>query len=242
MGVNRIAVVVESRDPLLLGDFWARMLECRLTVDSSTMRCAMDIGGNTDMRFLHTVRSHSGANRQHIDLAADSQDHHAQLVERALDLGAQQADVGQGNVPWQVMSDPEGNEFCILEPRREYRRSGPLAAVVTHSEDPLTVGRFWSALVGAPMIRTHSEYTSVRYGGTADPALEFVRHPNPPEGQGRLHLQLLTTDGFAPDAMQPCPVCGLPGAALTDPEQTHLCVSVDYSAAENPWTRELSAR
>ena len=238
MGANRIAVVVESRDPLRLGDFWARMVERRLTVDSTAGRCAMDIGRNTDVRFVPAVQSHSGANRQHIDLASDSPEHHAALIGRALDLGAQHADIGQGNVPWQVMADPEGNDFCILDPRGEYRRSASLAAVVTHAEDPLTVGRFWSALVGAALIRTHPEYTSVRYGGTADPALEFVRHPNPPEGRGRLHLQLLTRDGFVPstvvpDALRPCPVCGEPSAALTDPEHTHLCVSVGCSPAEN---------
>ena len=24
------------------------------------------------------------------------------------------ADVGQGDVPWKVLADPEGNEFCVL--------------------------------------------------------------------------------------------------------------------------------
>ncbi len=27
------------------------------------------------------------------------------------------ADVGQGNVPWTVLADPEGSEFCVLTPR-----------------------------------------------------------------------------------------------------------------------------
>ncbi|WP_425566963.1 VOC family protein [Sphaerisporangium flaviroseum] len=26
------------------------------------------------------------------------------------------ADVGQGDVPWKVLADPEGNEFCVLGP------------------------------------------------------------------------------------------------------------------------------
>jgi hypothetical protein len=29
-------------------------------------------------------------------------------------LGATDADVGQGDVPWTVLADPEGNEFCVL--------------------------------------------------------------------------------------------------------------------------------
>jgi Glyoxalase-like domain len=40
-------------------------------------------------------------------------------VERLIGLGARPADVGQGRVPWVVLADPEGNEFCVL---------GPLAA------------------------------------------------------------------------------------------------------------------
>ena len=32
-------------------------------------------------------------------------------------LGATLADVGQGDVPWKVLADPEGNEFCVLSAR-----------------------------------------------------------------------------------------------------------------------------
>jgi hypothetical protein len=35
-------------------------------------------------------------------------------VERLIGLGARRADVGQGEVPWVVLADPEGNEFCVL--------------------------------------------------------------------------------------------------------------------------------
>jgi hypothetical protein len=35
-------------------------------------------------------------------------------VARLLDLGATRADVGQGEQSWIVLSDPEGNEFCVL--------------------------------------------------------------------------------------------------------------------------------
>ena len=39
-------------------------------------------------------------------------------VERFLSLGATRVDVGQGERPWVVLADPEGNEFCVLGPRR----------------------------------------------------------------------------------------------------------------------------
>jgi hypothetical protein len=31
--------------------------------------------------------------------------------------GAVPADIGQGDVSWTVLADPEGGEFCVLSPR-----------------------------------------------------------------------------------------------------------------------------
>jgi hypothetical protein len=56
-------------------------------------------------------------NRVHLDLASPSADAQAALVDRLLDGGATPADVGQGEVPWVVLADPEGNELCVLSPR-----------------------------------------------------------------------------------------------------------------------------
>jgi hypothetical protein len=39
------------------------------------------------------------------------------LVNVALDAGATPVDIGQGDVPWVVLQDPEGAEFCVLTPR-----------------------------------------------------------------------------------------------------------------------------
>ncbi len=38
-------------------------------------------------------------------------------VERLIALGAKRIDIGQGEVSWEVMADPDGNEFCVLTPR-----------------------------------------------------------------------------------------------------------------------------
>jgi hypothetical protein len=53
-------------------------------------------------------------NRLHLDLRPGDQ---AAEVTRLEALGARRADIGQGDVTWVVMADPEGNEFCILRPR-----------------------------------------------------------------------------------------------------------------------------
>jgi hypothetical protein len=50
-------------------------------------------------------------NRLHLDFRPEAQDAE---VERLIALGASRVDVGQGEVPWVVLADPEGNEFCVL--------------------------------------------------------------------------------------------------------------------------------
>ncbi|MCA1834761.1 MAG: VOC family protein [Actinobacteria bacterium] len=51
-------------------------------------------------------------NRLHIDVSPIAS--HEDEVERLVKLGATRADIGQGDVHWEVMRDPEGNEFCVL--------------------------------------------------------------------------------------------------------------------------------
>lgn len=43
-----------------------------------------------------------------IDVSRDEE------VERLIALGARRVDVGQGDVSWVVLADPEGKEFCVL--------------------------------------------------------------------------------------------------------------------------------
>ena len=53
-------------------------------------------------------------NRVHIDLLPYPGDDQRAEVARLQALGATLADVGQGDFPWIVLADPEGNEFCVL--------------------------------------------------------------------------------------------------------------------------------
>ena len=58
----------------------------------------------------------TGKNRLHLDIAPLPGGDQQTEVERLLALGATYIDIGQGDVPWVVMADPDGNEFCVLEP------------------------------------------------------------------------------------------------------------------------------
>ena len=56
-------------------------------------------------------------NRLHLDVAPPSDGDQLAEVERLTALGARRVDIGQGDVPWVVMADPDDNEFCVLTPR-----------------------------------------------------------------------------------------------------------------------------
>jgi predicted enzyme related to lactoylglutathione lyase len=63
------------------------------------------------------VARKTGKNRLHFDVAPHPGGDQLAEVERLIDLGASRIDIGQGDVPWVVMADPDGNEFCVLRPR-----------------------------------------------------------------------------------------------------------------------------
>jgi hypothetical protein len=56
----------------------------------------------------------TGKGRLHFDLAPDG-DQRAE-IDRLVSLGASRVDIGQGEVSWVVMADPDGNEFCVRPP------------------------------------------------------------------------------------------------------------------------------
>jgi len=68
-------------------------------------------------------------NRLPVDLRADGVTT-AEEHERLLALGARRTDVGQNpDVSWVVLSDPEGNEFCLLSGSVQDAQSAPKPAV-----------------------------------------------------------------------------------------------------------------
>jgi hypothetical protein len=115
-------LALDSEDPDKLADFWCRALGYEVTYrspeDEEEREVTIEAPDRTGWRidFIEVHDERKVKNRLHLDLAPDDQDVE---VKRMEDLGARRIDIGQGpDVSWVVMSDPEGNEFCILRPRR----------------------------------------------------------------------------------------------------------------------------
>jgi Glyoxalase-like domain len=174
-------VLIESADPAPLVRFWSGLLQLPTAGDS-----AVRLRDDMYVRFAASDEPKRVKNRLHLDLASTSADHQTDIVRRARELGAAPVDVGQGDVPWIVLSDPGGNEFCVLEPRDEYRDIGPIAAVVCDSRDPIAQARFWSDLTGLEVTREDPVFASVRQESRF--WVEFIRVDEPKTVRNRVHL------------------------------------------------------
>jgi len=110
-------VVVEAVDAVALGRWWADALGW-VIVDEDRPVCEIQAAPDQlpGILFLETAGPKAEKNRLHLDFRPDDQ---GAEVSRLLELGATRVDIGQGDdVPWVVLADPEGNEFCVLAPRR----------------------------------------------------------------------------------------------------------------------------
>jgi hypothetical protein len=123
MGLRMQAVIVNCQDPGPLAEFWAAALGWRITVRGDPEWGIEPPEGSRedsvvpDMLFLQVPDEKQGFNRLHIDLRPEGADgDQAAEVARLEALGASRVDVGQGDVSWVVMADPEGNELCVLAP------------------------------------------------------------------------------------------------------------------------------
>ncbi|MDR6988492.1 hypothetical protein J2Y66_002996 [Paenarthrobacter nitroguajacolicus] len=133
--------------------------------------------------------------RAHLDLATSSAAHQTELVARLKELGATPADIGQGNVPWTVLADPEGNLFCVLEPRPIYQDTGPIATVVVNCADPRAMANFWNEATDWTLHEVNDDHARLRSSKGVGPYLELLRTPDPDGLQNRIHLDLMPYPG-----------------------------------------------
>jgi predicted enzyme related to lactoylglutathione lyase len=115
MPTSIYTVTVDSADPKRLAEFWAALLDFKVTFeDDEEVAIEPHDEARPALSFFRVPDDKTVKNRIHFDLNPDDQ---AAEVERAKELGATEVDIGQKDVSWVVLADPEGNEFCILTPR-----------------------------------------------------------------------------------------------------------------------------
>jgi predicted enzyme related to lactoylglutathione lyase len=101
-----------------VGYFWSEALGWPLVWDQDQETAIRSPHGGPKITWGGPpVLAKVGKNRMHYDLAPPVGGDQQAEVERLISLGATRVDIGQGEVDWVVMADPDGNEFCVLTPR-----------------------------------------------------------------------------------------------------------------------------
>ncbi|MFF2630752.1 VOC family protein [Kitasatospora griseola] len=230
MALRPAHVIIKALDPVAVGRFWAQALGWTAHHPGVTTYVAPPgelVWPDPVAIGLDLVPAPEGKgpakNRMHLDLASTSPAHQAELVAHLLALGATPVDLGQGEVPWTVLADPEGNEFCVLEPREIYRDTGQVAAIVVDCADPRGLARFWGEAIGWTVHQVADDQATLRSPAGTGPYLEFLRSTDARAAPGRLHLDLLPHPGDD----QSTEVARLRALGATD---------LDVGQGDVPWT------
>lgn len=121
-------LAIDCADPVGLARFWCSVLDYEVlrededggvvTIGSPAVPEGRDRLGPVPpvLTFARVPEGKAVKNRLHIDVNPTDREQ-GEEVRRLLDLGARRADVGQGDESWVVLTDPEGNEFCVLAAR-----------------------------------------------------------------------------------------------------------------------------
>ena len=121
MALNARMVTIDCADPVKLASFWTAALDYTIARDMGPGWYIMlappeERRGAINIGLQRVPEARAGKNRVHIDFVGAGT--LPELVDRLVALGATVLD--RQEVPglvWQVLADPEGNEFCILTPR-----------------------------------------------------------------------------------------------------------------------------
>lgn len=131
-----------------------------------------------------------GKNPIHLDLSTTSRQDQQSYVQQLLALGAHRVDVGQtGGDKHVVLADPEGNEFCVLEPGNSFVDYKCRLGSIT-CDGSREVGLFWSAVLGWPLVWDRHGETAIRAPECRGPFVTWGPPVPVKQRKNRLHLDI----------------------------------------------------
>jgi hypothetical protein len=188
-----VAVSFDAHDPAALAAFWGGLLDRHVVLEAGGALLPAD-GTQVGLRFVAASTERSGPNRLHLHLTSTDPDDQQRTVAAVLALGGRHLDVGQrpeeGHI---VLGDPEGNEFCVIEPGNSWLAGCGFLGEVS-CDGSRDVGLFWRDALGWPLVWDQDEETAVQApdGGTK---LSWGGPPEAPKrSRNRQRFDLLTPD------------------------------------------------
>jgi catechol 2,3-dioxygenase-like lactoylglutathione lyase family enzyme len=231
MSVQIYALSFDAKDPAGLARFWAGVLGREVAPDGTSVLPGDDLG--FILRFLPSELEKDRANQIHFDLPSQTLEAQQAMVDRALALGGRHIDVGQKpEEEHVVLADPEGNEFCVIEPGNNFLAGTGVIGALS-SDGTQAVGYFWSKALEWPLVWDQDDETAIQspHGG---PKISWGGPPvNPKALKNRLHLDLVPS-GDAEAEVERLIALGATrhasgqahtdGIELADPDGNEFCI------------------
>jgi predicted enzyme related to lactoylglutathione lyase len=190
MTSNLVALCFDSNDPVRLAPFWGGILGRKMVDDEDGIALLPGDDTGFRMEFFPTQENKVGQNRIHLHLTSTSLEDQQRTVARSLELGARHIDIGQSEEDRHVvLADPEGNEFCVIEPDNKFLAGCGFFGEVSCNGSQ-AVGYFWSKALGWPLVWDQNQETAIRLprGG---PKISWGGPPLMPKtGKNRLHFDI----------------------------------------------------
>ncbi|SES42966.1 VOC family protein [Actinokineospora terrae] len=110
------AITVDCANPAHLSTFWQALLGGESAPPDEEGVITLTLPTGLQLDFAPVPDPKTTKNRLHLDIRTTD---YGSAITRALALGAAPADDVYSGTRWQVLRDPEGNEFCLLRPTSE---------------------------------------------------------------------------------------------------------------------------
>jgi len=131
MALRWYSIVVDCHDVAAQATWWAAVLGWKVIYEADDevvlvpQHASEELLRSTPWEqvppglvFVSVAERKTVKNRLHIDLAPHTSDDRDGELARLVAMGATHVDVGQSDkASWDVLTDPEGNEFCVLSSR-----------------------------------------------------------------------------------------------------------------------------
>ena len=200
MGCDLDALAFDAHDPLELARFWAGSS----TGSSPRTPTRAPPSCRGPARLPDPLRAEPGEEgRPEPDaLRPDQRVPRGQrgTVAKAQQLGGRQIDIGQGpDAAHEVMADPEGDEFDVIEPGNAFLAGcGVIGALACDGSQ--AVGYFWSEALGWPLVWDQDQETAIQ-SPRGGPKITWGGPPlDPKRGKNRVHFDLVPSAGSDQEA------------------------------------------
>lgn len=176
-------LVLDARDPQLLGTFWAHALH----LDWHPQRSG-------DCRLSGPTHQHTiWINRVPEPITVKNRVHFDIYATNLAELEALGATVVELHPKWTVMADPEGTLFCTFI--RDALPADRLHGLVVDSADPAAAATWWAGVFDAPVDVHDQDWATVeKIPGMPILTMDFNAVPEPKTVKNRVRWNVAVAD------------------------------------------------